>query len=84
MPPYGHARVSTIDQDQNKTSRLDARITPEPRDQLRYVAARQGHSVSDYVSTALHQAVQQDVADGYSSRRSRHWGCYARTEATAE
>jgi predicted GNAT family N-acyltransferase len=40
-----------------KTSRLDARITPELREQLRYVAARQGRSISDYVSTALHQAV---------------------------
>ena len=47
----------------NKSSRLDARITPELRDQLRHVAMRQGRSVSDYVTTALHQAVQKDIAE---------------------
>jgi uncharacterized protein (DUF1778 family) len=54
-----------------KTSRLDARITPELREQLRYVAARQGRSISDYVSTALHQAVQHDVAEMDIVRLSR-------------
>ncbi len=47
----------------NKTSRIDARITPELREQLRYVAARQGRSVSDYVTTALRLAVQNDIND---------------------
>ena len=47
----------------NKSSRLDSRITPELREQLRHVAARQGRSVSDYVTTALHQAVQHDIAE---------------------
>jgi uncharacterized protein (DUF1778 family) len=47
----------------NKTSRLDARITPELREQLRDVAARQGRSVSDYVTTALRLAVQKDISE---------------------
>jgi uncharacterized protein (DUF1778 family) len=55
----------------NKTSRLDARITPELREQLRYVAARQGRSISDYVTSALRQAVQQDVAEMDIIRLSR-------------
>jgi uncharacterized protein (DUF1778 family) len=55
----------------NKTSRLDARITPELREQLRYVAARQGRSISDYVSTALRLAVQNDVAEMDLIRLSR-------------
>ena len=46
-----------------KTSRLDARITPELRDQSRYLAARQGRSVSDYVNTVLRLAVRRDVAE---------------------
>ncbi len=54
-----------------KTSRLDARITPELREQLRYVAARQGRSISDYVSTVLRTAVQHDVAEMDIIRLSR-------------
>ena len=47
----------------DKTARLDARITPDLREQLRIVAARQGRSVSDYVTAALHSAVQADIAE---------------------
>jgi uncharacterized protein (DUF1778 family) len=55
----------------NKTSRLDARITPELREQLRYVAARQGRSISDYVSTVLRVAVQNDIVEMDVVRLSR-------------
>ena len=46
-----------------KTTRLDARITPELRDQLRHVATRQGRSISDYVTTTLRQAVERDISE---------------------
>jgi uncharacterized protein (DUF1778 family) len=47
----------------SKTSRLDARITPELREQLHHIAARQGRSVSDYVTSVLRVAVRKDIAD---------------------
>ena len=55
----------------NKTSRLDARITPELRDQLRYVAARQGRSVSDFVVAAAQEAAQKTVTEIEIMRLSR-------------
>ena len=55
----------------NKTSRLDARITPELRQQLRRVAEVQGRSVSDYVTATLRTAVQRDIADMEVIRLSR-------------
>ena len=55
----------------NKTTRLDARITPELRQQLRRVAEAQGRSVSDYVTATLRAAVQRDIAELEVIRRSR-------------
>jgi uncharacterized protein (DUF1778 family) len=55
----------------SKSSRLDARITPELRQQLRRVADVQGRSVSDYVSATLLAAVQKDIADMEVIRLSR-------------
>jgi uncharacterized protein (DUF1778 family) len=55
----------------NKTSRLDARITPELQQQLRRVAEVQGRSVSDYVTATLRTAVQRDIADMEVIRLSR-------------
>jgi uncharacterized protein (DUF1778 family) len=46
-----------------KTSRLDARITPDLRRQLLRVAEVQGRSVSDYVTATLRAAVQRDIAE---------------------
>ena len=47
----------------DKTARLDARITPDPREQSRIIAARQGRSASDYVIMALQAAVRADIAE---------------------
>ncbi len=55
----------------NKTSRLDARITPELQQQLRRVAEVQGRSVSDYVTATLRTAVQRDIAEMEVIRLSR-------------
>lgn len=55
----------------NKTSRLDARITPELQQQLRHVAEVQGRSVSDYVTATLRAAVQRDIAEMEVIRLSR-------------
>ncbi|MSP02122.1 MAG: DUF1778 domain-containing protein [Acetobacteraceae bacterium] len=55
----------------NKTSRLDARITPELREQLRYVATRQGRSVTDYVTTVLRLAIENDILEMDVIRLSR-------------
>jgi uncharacterized protein (DUF1778 family) len=55
----------------NKTSRLDARITPELQQQLRRVAEVQGRTVSDYVTATLRTAVQRDIADMEVIRLSR-------------
>ena len=55
----------------NKTSRLDARITPELQDQLRHVAEVQGRSVSDYVTATLQAAVRKDIAEMEVVRLSR-------------
>jgi len=55
----------------NKTSRLDARITPELQQQLRRVAEVQGRSVSDYVTATLRSAVQRDIAEMEVIRLSR-------------
>jgi uncharacterized protein (DUF1778 family) len=46
----------------NKSARLETRITPELQQQLRQVAEIQGRSLSDYVTAALHAAVQKDLA----------------------
>ena len=54
-----------------KSARLDARITPDLLDQLRRVAETQGRSVSDYVTTALQDAVRKDIADMEVIRLSR-------------
>jgi len=55
----------------NKTSRLDARITPDLLLQLRRVAEVQGRSVSDYVTATLRDAVQRDIAELEVIRLSR-------------
>jgi uncharacterized protein (DUF1778 family) len=55
----------------SKTSRLDARITPELQQQLRRVAEVQGRSVSDYVTATLRSAVQRDIAEMEVIRLSR-------------
>lgn len=55
----------------NKTSRLDARITPDLLLQLRRVAQVQGRSVSDYVTATLREAVQKDIAEMEVIRLSR-------------
>jgi uncharacterized protein (DUF1778 family) len=55
----------------NKTSRLDARITPELQQQLLRVAEVQGRSVSDYVTATLRTAVQRDLAEMEVIRLSR-------------
>jgi uncharacterized protein (DUF1778 family) len=55
----------------NKTSRLDARITPDLLQQLRRVAEVQGRSISDYVTATLREAVQRDIADMEVIRLSR-------------
>jgi uncharacterized protein (DUF1778 family) len=55
----------------NKTSRLDARVTPDLLQQLRRVAEIQGRSVSDYVTATLREAVQKDIAEMEVIRLSR-------------
>jgi uncharacterized protein (DUF1778 family) len=55
----------------NKTSRLDARVTPELLQQLRRVAEVQGRSVSDYVTATLREAVHKDIAEMEIVRLSR-------------
>ncbi len=47
----------------NKSARLETRITPELQQQLRRVAEIQGRSLSDYVTAALHAAVQKDLEE---------------------
>lgn len=47
----------------NKSARLETRITPELQQQLRQVAEIQGRSLSDYVTAALHAAVQRDLEE---------------------
>ncbi len=55
----------------HKTSRLDARITPDLLQQPRRVAEVQGRSVSDYVTATLREAVQKDIAEMEVIRLSR-------------
>jgi len=55
----------------NKSARLDTRITPELQEQLRRVAEIQGRSLSDYVTTTLRAAVQQDLVEIEAVRLSR-------------
>jgi len=54
-----------------QSARLDTRITPEQREQLRRVAVIQGRSLSDYVTTALQSAVQPDSVEIEAVRLSR-------------
>jgi uncharacterized protein (DUF1778 family) len=55
----------------NKSARLETRITPELQKQLRRVAEIQGRSLSDYVTAALHAAVQKDLEDMATIRLTR-------------
>ena len=55
----------------NKSARLETRITPELQQQLRRVAEIQGRSLSDYVTAALHAAVQRDLEEIATVRLTR-------------
>jgi uncharacterized protein (DUF1778 family) len=55
----------------NKSARLETRITPELQQQLRQVAEIQGRSLSDYVTAALHAAVQRDLEEISTIRLTR-------------
>ncbi len=55
----------------NKSARLETRITPELQQQLRQVAEIQGRSLSDYVTAALHAAVQRDLEEMATIRLTR-------------
>ena len=54
-----------------RSARLDARITPELHQQLQRIARLQGRSVSDYVTSALREAVQRDSTEVEAIRLSR-------------
>ena len=77
LEPYGtkaytHGERCTMPSAaRNKTSRLDARITPDLLQQLRRVAEVQRRSVSDYVTATLREAVQKDIAEMEVIRLSR-------------
>jgi uncharacterized protein (DUF1778 family) len=60
-----------VPSDLTKSARLDTRITPELRDQVRRAAEVQGRSVSDYVAATLQAAVLRDIADVEIIRLSR-------------
>lgn len=72
MKSYMHGERCTMPSAaRNKTSRLDARVTPDLLEQLRRVAEVQGRSVSDYVTATLREAVQKDIAEMEVTRLSR-------------
>jgi uncharacterized protein (DUF1778 family) len=55
----------------SKSARLETRITPELQQQLRRVAEIQGRSLSDYLTAALHAAVQRDLEEIATVRLTR-------------
>lgn len=56
---------------QTKTTRLEARVSPDTRDTLARAAEIQGRSVSDFVVSAALDAAQRVVADTEVIRLSR-------------
>jgi len=56
---------------QNRTARLEARITPRALAVVRRAAEIQGRSVSDFVVSAAQEAAQKTIADVEVLRLSR-------------
>jgi uncharacterized protein (DUF1778 family) len=56
---------------QTKTTRLEARVSPEARDTLARAAEIQGRSLSDFVVSAALDAAQRVIADTEVIRLSR-------------
>ena len=56
---------------QTKTTRLEARVSPEVRDTLARAAEIQGRSLSDFVVSAALDAAQRVIADTGVIRLSR-------------
>jgi uncharacterized protein (DUF1778 family) len=56
--------------EQNRTSRLEARIAPEALAVVRRAAELQGRSVSDFVVAAAHEAATRTIEDAQIIRLS--------------
>ncbi len=50
-------------QTQNRTTRIEARITPDALKIAKHVAKMEGRSLSDFVVTAIEAAVKKSVED---------------------
>ena len=57
--------------EQNRTARLEARITQSALAVVRRAAEIQGRSVSDFVVSAAQEAAQKTIADAHVIRLSR-------------